>query len=332
MTRKALAKGPQPPLDLTEVEVILEQTKVYRNGLQQARIRLDLVSKHGGQPSDLSLNEIASIRLFDYHNQNSGAIPFSDDGSTTYKGWSAQRDYRGYVSQTTRAGEPRALQSYFLYLSAHAEATETLDVAFAIHGDDLSVWRTNGKCTIKGVEQSMTSMDKNVGITMTPVPPERYPASSFMLDRRALDPAGHPDRENSEGIFDDIVTVSILLVDQTTLGIRGMICDPAGLIHWKDKVSNIRQPCFTGYVEPGETTIHWNDAMNGHFGSTAPPKRLASPEDESGVIVLCGRVDIPSWAGAPEAPVKVTMTDAHGSVQSCHIGFVKGERDELIVT
>ncbi|WP_426287189.1 hypothetical protein [Luteibacter sp. E-22] len=319
-------------LDLTEVEVILEQTKVYRNGLQQARIRLDLASKHGGTPSDLTADEIASIRLFDYHDQDSGAIPFSDDGSTTYKGWSAQHDYRGYVSQTTKTGEPRTIQSYFLYLSANAEAKETLDVAFAIHGDDLSIWRTNGRCTIGGIEQPKPAMDKHVGITVTPVPPERYPASSFMLDRRPLDPAGHLDRENADGIFDDIVTVSIQLVDQTILGIRSMSCDPAGLIHWKDKVSYIRQPCFTGYVEPGETTIHWNGAMNDHFGSTPPPERLPSPEEESGVIVVCGRVDIPAWVGAPEAPVKVTMTDAHGSVQSCHIEFVKGERDELIAT
>lgn len=319
-----------PSLDLTEVKVILEQTKVYRNGLQQARIRLDLVSKHGGEPSDLTPREIESIRLFDYHNQASGTIPFSDDGSATYKGWSAQRDYRGYVSQATRSGEPRAMQSYFLYLSANAEATETLDVAFVIHGDDLSIWRTNGRCTINGIEQPKPAMDKNVGITVTPVPPEIYPAGSFMLDRRPLDPAGHG--EKVDGIFDDIVTLSILLVDQTTLGIRSMTCEPAGLIHWKDKVSYIRQPCFTGYVEPGEVTIHWNDAMNGHVGSTAPPERLASPEEELGIIVLCGRVDIPSWATAPESPVKVTMTDAHGSTQSCHVSFVKGERDELIVT
>ncbi|MDQ0011171.1 hypothetical protein J2T07_003381 [Luteibacter jiangsuensis] len=330
MARKAFPHAPS--LDLTDVEVILEQTKVYRNGLQQARIRLDLISKHGGQPSDLSVREIESIRLFDYHNQASGTIPLSDDGSITYKGWSAQRDYRGYVSQTTRSGEPRAIQSYFLYLSANADATETLDVAFEIHGDDLSIWRTNGRCFINGIEQPKPAMDKKVGITVTPVPPERYPASSFMLDRRSLDPARFLDTENADGIFDDIVTVSILLVDQTTLGIRSMTCEPAGLIHWKDKVSNIRQPCFTGYVEPGEVTIHWNGALDGHWGSTAPPEQLVSPEEELGVIVLCGRVDIPSWAGAPEAPVKVTMMDAHGSVQSCHIGFVKGERDELIVT
>ncbi|MGF6709844.1 hypothetical protein QFZ41_000808 [Luteibacter sp. W1I16] len=321
-----------PALDLTEVEVILEQTKVFRNGLQQARIRLDLASKHGGVPSDLTPREIASIRLFNYHDQNAGAIPFSDDGTTTYKGWFAQHVYRGYVSQTTRAGEPRAIQSYFLYLSANAEATETLDVAFAIHGDDLSIWRTNGWCAINGIEQPKPAMDKNVGITVTPVPPEKYPSTAIMLDRRPLDPARHPDDENADGIFDDIVTVSIQLVDQTTLGVRSMTCDPAGAIHWKDKVSNIRQPCFTGYVEPGETEIHWNDAMNGHFGSTPPPERLAGPEEETGVIVLCGRVDIPAWSGAPEAAVKVTMTDAHGSVQTCHIGFVRGERDELIVT
>lgn len=348
-----------PKLDLTTVEVTLEQAKVYRNGLQQARVRLDLESKHGGKPSDLTPREIESIQLFDYHNTESGTIPFSDDGSAQYRGWSAQRVYRGYVSQTdalgkpqTRPryllylyakvrecvsrigalGKPRGRQSYFLYLSAHADAVETIDVSFRIHGDDLSIWRTNGKVTIAGIEQTVASMDKKIGITMTPVPPVRYPASSFTLDRRALDNSGHAGGGRAAAVFDDIVSVTIRLADQTTLGVRRMTCDPAGLIHWINKLPGTRNPCFTGYAQPGETTIHWNEAMNGHLGSTPPPTELESPETDSGVIVLCGRLDIPTWVGAPEEPVKVTMTDAHGSVQTCHIGFVRGERDELIVT
>jgi hypothetical protein len=321
-----------PKLDLSKVAVTLEQTKVFRNGLQQARIRLDLESTHGGKPSDLTPREIASIELFDYHNTESGAIPFSDDGSAHYRGWSAQHDYRGYVSQTDALGKPRARQSYFLYLSANAEAIETLDVSLRIHGDDLSIWRTNGRVTIDGIEQTVASMDLKIGITMTPVPPARYPASSFTLDRRALDKSGHADGERAAAIFDDIVSVTIRLADQTTLGIRSMRCDPAGLIHWINKLPGTRNPCFTGYAQPGETTIHWNEAMNGHLGSIPPPAELESPETDSGVIVLCGRLDIPTWVGAPEEPVKVTMTDAHGSVQTCHIGFVNGERDELIVT
>jgi hypothetical protein len=331
MTRKDSPRA-LPKLELTNVEVFLEQTKVYRNGLQQARLRLNLESKHDGIPSDLTVAEIESIRLFEYHNTESVPIPLSDDGSDTYEGWSAQRDHRGYVSQPDAVGKPRARQSYFLYLSANADAVQTMDFSFLIKGDDLSIWRTNGKVTIDGIDQVMASMDKKVGITMTPIPPDKYPASSFTLDRRPLDRSGYADGGNAAAIFDDIVTVSIQLVDQTTLGIRGMMCDPAGLIHWKDKVTGIRQPCFTGYVQPGQTQINWNEAMNGHFGDTPPPIQLESPETDLGVIVLCGRVDIPSWVGAPEAPVKVTMTDAHGSVQTCHIGFVKGERDELIVT
>jgi hypothetical protein len=318
-------------LDLTDVAVTLEQTKVYRNGRQQARLRLDLESRHGGRPSDLTPREIASIQLFDYHNAQTETIPFSDDGSVTYKGWTAQRDYRGYVSHPDASGRPRARQSYFLYLSATAEAVETLDISFLIRGDDLSVWRTNGKVTTDGVDQMVAAMDKSNGITMTPVIPVKYPATAFLLDRRPLDRSAHAEGEKAAAIFDDIVTVSILLADQTTLGVRSMTCDPAGVIHWINKLPGTRNPCLTGYAQPGETTIHWNKAMDGHFGSIPLPE-LSRPETDSGVIVLCGRVDIPTWVGAPEAPVAVTMTDAHGSVQTCHIGFVRAERDELVVT
>lgn len=331
MARKDFPKFP-PALGFEYVEVTLEQTRVYRNGLQQARVRLDVETTRDGKPSDLTPREIARIQLFDYHVTESGTIPFSDDGSATYKGWSAQHDYRGYLSQASSAGKPRARQAYFLYLSANAEAVETVDVSFRIHGDDGSVWRTNGKCIIDGIEQTVVHMDKNLGITMTPLPPERYPASSFVLDRRPIDQPGHSDEGLASAIFDDIVTVSIQLAGPTTLGIRNMTCEPEGTIHWVDKLPGTTNPCFTGYTSPGETTIHWNNAMNGHLGSIPPLRRLPSPETDVGVIVLCGRVDIPTWVGAPDAPVKVTMTDAHGSVQTCHIGFVKGKRDELIVT
>ncbi|HXO99689.1 MAG TPA: hypothetical protein VN813_04260 [Luteibacter sp.] len=317
---------------LEAVFVTLEQERVYRNGRQQARVRLDLESTRGGIPSDLTPREIESIQLFDYHNTATETIPFSEDGSVTYQGWSAQHVYRGYAPHPDTRDRPRARQTFFLYLTANAGAVEPLDVSFVLQGDDLSIWRTNGKVTMLGVDQRLEAMDKKVDITMTPIAPVTYPANAFLLDRRPLPRSGSTgEAEKATGIFDDIVTISIMLADQTKLGIRDMQCDPAGMVHWINKLPGTRNPCFTGYAQPGETTIHWNESMDGHLGSVALPE-LPGPETDLGVIVLCGRVDIPTWTGAPEAPVHVTMTDAYGSTQTCHIGFVVGERDELIVT
>lgn len=324
MARKEVATNPLE-LDLTKVVVTLVQTRVYRNGLQQAEVRIDLESSHGGKPSDLTPREIASIRLFDYHDQKSGDIPFSDDGSRTYRGWFAQHDYRGFVSQPIPPGTPpRALQSYIFYLSANAEATETLDVALAITGDDLSIWRTNGKCTIEGIEQPKPPLDNRLR-TITADPPESYPADAYNLDQRPL------QQNTIAGVFNRIYAVSIRLADQTTLGIRSLTLNPSGIIHWKDKINWIRQPCYIGYVQTGETEIHWHDAMAGHHGSLPPPTHIPKPE-LTGVVVMCGRVDIPSWPGAPEESVEMTILDAHGSTQIRHLIFVDGELDELKVT
>jgi hypothetical protein len=65
-------------LDIKNPKVTLQQTTVYRNGRQQARIRIDLESTRGGVPSDLTPTEIDGIRLFDCHNRASGIIPFSN--------------------------------------------------------------------------------------------------------------------------------------------------------------------------------------------------------------------------------------------------------------
>lgn len=330
MTREAIPNAGQE-LGLKNVAVTLEQTKVYRNGRQQARVRLDLESTRGGKPSDLTPCEIASIQLFDYHNVETETIPFCEDDSATYRGWTAQHLYRGYVPHPDAGRAPPRRQTFFLYLTANAGAVETLDVSFCLQGDDLSIWRTNGKITIEGVDQINQAMDLKVGITMTPVAPVSYPANAFLLSRRPLPRPGHAGNEKAAGIFNDIVTISILLADQTKLGIRSMHCEPAGMIHWLNKLPGTRNPCFTGYAQPGDTTIHWNESMDGHVGSVPLPQ-LPGPETDLGVLVLCGRVDIPTWASAPEAPVQVTMTDAHGSTQICHIGFAAGTRDELIVT
>lgn len=313
-------------LDIKNPKVTLQQTTVYRNGRQQARIRIDLESTRGGVPSDLTPTEIEGIRLFDYHNRASGLIPFSDDGSLNYKGWSAQHVFRGYVPQPGTTLEPRAVQSYFFYLSANADAVEALDIAFQISGDDGSIFWTNGRKSVGGTEQPWPNGDNSVGITVTPLPPVKYPSNAFVLDR-------HPIhlKDVAPGIFTDMVTVSIVLTDGTTLGIRQMKCVPAGLIHWKGPQPS-SNPCFTGYVRPSETAIQWHTDIENHWGAVTPPAALAAPQDERGVVVLVGRLDIPSWTGAPKEPVKVVMTDAHGSDQTCSISFKDETRDELIVT
>lgn len=342
-------------LRLQNVAVAFEQTKVYGNKRQQARFRLELECTHDGVADYLTFSEVQRISVLVYSAMDS-EIPFSDDGSVNYHGWSAQRESLGYLSQTDTSLRPGPRQTYYRYLTAASNAEETLRVAFRIEGDDGSIYRTNGFINIDGTDAYNSTFDKKEGITVARVDPVRYPASAFELIRRpysssrflrkALPGAfgrmaervrhvfarpGDDEKERAD-IFDDIVTLSIVLADQTRLGIRSFQCDPAGSIHWKDKVSWGRQPCFTGYAQPGSTEIHWNADMDGHWGGQPRPDTLEQAENEVGVIVLCGRVDIPSWSTAPEAPVKATFIDAHGSEQTCHIAFEPGERDKLIVT
>jgi hypothetical protein len=316
-------------LTLQNVAVAFEQTKVYANKRQQARFRLELECMHDGKPDYLTESEIASLELFAYQDTDS-TIPFSDSGSDSYQGWSAQKGPLGYLSQTDTSAKPGPRQAYYLYLTANPGATETLRVSFRLTGDDGSIFRTNGFIKINGVEQYNYTFDKNTGITVTRVDPVKYPPSAFELVRRSLYRSG--ERAADREVFDDIVTISIRLADLTKLGIRSFTCNPAGSIHWKDKVAWLRRPCFTGYAGPGEKTIHWNDdSMIGHWGGHPRPIELPTTEAEVGVIVLCGRNDIPAWTGAPEAAVMLTMIDAYGSDQVCWISFKDRERDELVV-
>jgi len=333
MARK---RAPPSPVTLANPEVTLEQTAVYWNGLQQATLVLYLEAKQDGKFVHLTPAEVASIRIITFDRRQGvdeeDVIPFNDDDpSLAFRGWSAQRRYRGYNFQASRKGEAKADpgEHFVFYCSAASDAREFLDVAFMITTLDGAIWRTNGWITRGGIREYSSALEWDTNIRVTPRAPLVYTSDEFLLDRTPLDEGASLAEDPAAAIFNDILTLSIKALDGRTVEVRSMSCEPAGMIHWINKYPTTQNPCFTGYAAPGETTIHWNDAVR-HGGQPLP--LMTRPEEGRGVIVLCGRNDIAPYADAPGGPVAVSLVDADGSPQSCHIGFIAGTRDEFEVT
>ena len=334
MARKV---DPPSPIVIVNPAVTLEQTGVYWNGLQQATMVLYLEAQQNGKYVPLAPAEVASIRVIT-HDRRQGVdeedlIPFNDDpiSPPAFRGWSAQRSHRGYNFQPGKKSEAKADpgEQFVFYCSAANDGREFLDVAFSITTRDGYIWRTNGWITRGDVREYNSNMDIKSGIRLTPKPPLVYTSNEFLLDRTPIDGSPCPINRPEDATFNDIVRISIKTLDGRTVEVRSMSCVPAGMIHWINKLPTTQNPCFTGYAGPGETTIHWNDAVD-HGADPLP--LLTQPVMGKGVIVLCGRNNIKPYSGAPGGPVAVSLIDADGSPQSCDIGFVAGTRDELKVT
>jgi hypothetical protein len=316
----------------------VEHVSLYANGRQQAKIILYVEAQERGQPVRLTQTEKDNIRLIDYHHGGM-QIPLDDaDGSFgSYKGWSSQRQFRGYLyhpntqpSEGNGTPTPDAEGDYVeIYLSATDEAMSgSLTVGFIVTGDNGWAYRTDGFILAPGQEPVASSIiDTGDDKKVTAYAPPVYPVSDFQLDRRS---GTNSDVAPDAGIFNDAVTLSIVHAGQT-IDVRDMECEPAGLIHWKDDYYDAQDPCYTGYARPGETSIHWNERVP--IGGQPLPT-LAYPVANKGIILLCGRVDIRRGDNPdpPSAPVAVRLTDAYGSTQRFRLGFVRDERDVLEIS
>lgn len=334
---KATSTTAAPEWKITRVALYVDHAVLYANEHQQVRVRAYIEAKNNGDPVPLTPAEIASVSLIDY-NAPRNAIPFSTQARVTpWKGWLAQRVYHKYAYHPAAARDghspstPSAGGDYVeLYLSADADALAgPLMLGFSVTGDNGWRYRTDGYVFEPGSDEGAfnTLYDTGPDKAVRAEPPILYASSEFVLDRQAG--YGHGDAPDV-AIFDDIVTVSIVAGGRV-VELRSMRCTPAGMIHWIDALPGTRNPCYTGYAEPGGTAITWDDDVP--VGSLPKPT-LTVAIPGKGTIMLCGRVDIPrtDHGGAPQGPVAVTVRDTYGSEQHCRIGFVAGERDTLKVS
>ncbi|HEY4294173.1 hypothetical protein [Luteibacter sp.] len=323
---------------INQVRITLSQTRVYHNGRQQARILLWLQATEDGKFVRLTPTERQNIQLVDYRNSE-GYIPFNENGApNSYRGWSAQRNYLGYSfypdlasgkggDEETIELDQDAGESFEFYVSAEdgAQVSRFLSISFSIRGDNGSVWRTTGIVSYAdNSDDYFSHLDVRENIEITAVPPVFYSADNFHLDRRSIIAI----QPTSAALFDDMVTVSIVAAGGRIIGIRSMECVPAGMIHWINDMPDTSNPCFTGYVRPGEASVQWNPAVP---KGSQPLPSLPAPERTKGVIVLCGRIDIPraDHTDPPRGPLSIVSIDEYGTLHARQLLFVRGQRDEL---
>lgn len=322
-----------PEWIIARVAFDIQHPMLYANGRQQSKVIAYIEAQKNAQRVKLTATERASIRLIDYMAPDA-EIPFANDATgESYKGWSAQREPRGYLFHPATLTQdkaspdettPMAGGDYVeLFVTADAGAVGgPLSLAFVVTGDNGWRYRTDGYVfapdgTTAFNEIIDTGRDKSV----RPDTPLAYGRGQFQLEQLR-----HTDKA---AIFNDTVTLSIQ--DGRVIALKHMQCTPAGMIHWIDNLPSTQNPCYTGYAEPGDTHIHWNEAVP---TGGQPRPTLAAAEPGKGVIMLCGRIDIPrrDHVDPPLGPMIVTMIDAYGSDQTCSIEFVPGTRDELQVT
>jgi len=348
---KPTFQAPEDDFQVTAFTITLQQTKVYRNGLQQARIKLRLEAKRGGVAAHLTEAEEKGICLFDYEAEEA-LLPYTDDYSAVdYRGWAAQHEGRGYDYHpaSRRDDSPsirkwiRSLlrrirsifwssdlppQDFYFYVTANEKALQNLVVAFAITGDDESVYRSNGWYDKGGKRDYNPGLDEDTGVTLAPDSPIVYSSDNFVLSRRPTPSAADSDGHLADDIFNDIVVISLRDAGGLSLALRHMTCTPAGVIHWINKLEGTMNPCFTGYASPGDTDFKWNDKVQ---TGGIPKPTLATNDRGKCILALCGRIDIRPYPGAPDGSIALRLIDAYGTTQTCGLRFVDHSRDDLEV-
>lgn len=308
-----------PSRRITKAEVQITHTQVYSNGRQQVRVGLYMEAEDNGATTELTLSEINSLRIVNYDTDEE--VPLSNDGSSTYNGWSAQTGHRGYdyLDEGSLNPEPEVESNapgkvYYLYLSGNDQARLfPLKLAFSVTMKDVK-FITTGKYIENGATLPYSGIDSYGHEIIRALSPVQYTASDFNLDQGTDTPA----------IFNREVRLTLKPGGARTLGIRDLVCEPAGMIHWEHEAPGQNVACYTGYAKPGETTLHWNVAVP--IGGQPRPPRIAVAMPNVGTIMVCGRNDIhhDDHSTAPKGPILLRVVDAYGSDQVCQLAFEPG--------
>ncbi|KJV33219.1 hypothetical protein [Luteibacter yeojuensis] len=305
-----------------------QQTRLYANGRQQARIGITLEPRLNGADTLLTEEEWASVRLLDHDSRK--AIPFTESAWTGGEvGWAAQHEHNGYEyypGSLSMAPQADSNTRYFFVSVDSAARGTSLRVAFSIKARDGKIYESTGYLTATdGTEHYDVSYDVRTGIDITQEEPAHYVGSDVHVSWRNL-PLALGDVQDA--VFNKAGAVS--LAPRTGVGpaVRRMSCTPAGAMHWETLMPGDTNPCAMGFAEPGSKDIHCQRdiALLMEF-----PATLDRAEPYSGVIVLCGRTGIP-MAGNEKLPrdrMAVTLLDSYGSEHELTVQFVNGTRDEI---
>lgn len=303
---------------------------VYTNGRQQAYVRLYIEAESNLQLVKLTQSEKDSVRLIDYTNPEHD-IPLNESGGERYRGWSAQRDFRGYEPHPGLTSRPETTFAGGDYLEFYIDATADalrapLALAFRVTGDNKWTYRTDGYVFDQDGQASPYNNQYDTGAdkSVRPVTPPVYTPAEFHIGPSGTRGTGFL----RAGISNRVYLLSLQPIASPGPTIRCMHCSPAGMIHWENDLPSTQNPCFTGYASPGENEIHWDDKVP---SGSQPLPPLDKVYPTQGAIMLCGRVDIPRSSGsdAPRGPVNIEVIDMYGNEHSCRLEFVAGTRDQL---
>lgn len=315
-----------------ELTLLSPQPALFVNGRQQVLLRILATMKEGREEVPLTETEIANLRIvLDTYSYRAGQ---DDDASAEvvpreafktlgfYGEWESSVNDKGYAeypagvwgendtsfASLPRRQETKAGEYYFLLSCKTAGRVRSVPFCALLKADDGARYCTNKKKWDTDGKESAYNSDYRVNLETVDLP---------VLTSEHI--TAHPESAPPEhGYYNIVHPLQIVYtLGGSPVRQKNMTVEPAGMIQWPHPDPGENQASFTGYASPGATkyTFHTGNPV----GAQPLPVPLLRPEQ--GVLVLCGRNDVPYQTGTENGPCLVTFMDIYGNEHRVSVEF-----------
>ena len=323
---------PRWTLSVLTISSVSSVPKVYANGLQQIEVKVELafndnLTLEPGEPTQEELESL-TIAFFD----GGRPVPPDAEGVTGWcvsPGFWASGDplyhkgclsYPGVRAEPGSSGEspsPQASTFRYFYLVNRGGRPGVVSLCACVKSRDGWTYLSNGTA-FNPCGKLYSSQSSQLEVTA--VNPVEGTIGQYPWVMKVLS-----GDDGDGGVPSDPASVhqyKLSFVDkfENTVGFRAVTSKPAGMIQWHDKVSGEHRACYTGYAQPGDTSIQWEVDSLVPAGPSAKPT-LPAPVTDQISVVLVGRANIPYASGKENGPMVLTAIDGYGTTHTLYVDF-----------
>lgn len=315
----AQARTNDPNWVINDMEVSIASTSnnLYTNGLQQVLVRFWVKAMLNNQEVKLTPAEVRNLRVV--HHGNMQALPINNSGA----GWSVSDIDNGYdfhpdPGAVNPPGNKPGGEEFYFYLSARdVRAGIKVPLAIMLTGDNNRKYCTNGRSWSSNGDEDYFDVFPST-LEIMPRAPETYPINNFVFEKTSSTRTA--DEIAQSPVFTDVYSLALHSGAGTQIDLKEVVCTPKGMIQWAAPNNDETFASYTGYAEPGSTTLVWNTSDSVPTGPSAKPT-LSSSERGKGQFVLVGRVNIPYQHAHENGPCRAQLIDAFGNPHEVIVSF-----------